>query len=216
MGVPSRYLREPFHKLLKLIRKYFTCERRSDIIHSHHIRLLMHFTGKRPLNLPFFLHQSLGGMVDSVRVEANQPKKNLSHISLIKLLIVKELGRLGKTWDSFMISADIPKEPKGYPPLPMREATSHSVEAGIERDAKKGKTMEVSSPQQPIPQKRVRPRKNRELGKAQALSKPRTKSVAEKLLMRAVQLEPVEDSSRENCDRRRRSDTKRIDIREPL
>jgi hypothetical protein len=63
-GVPSRYLREPFQKLLKVIRRYFTYERRSDRIYPHHIRLLMHFTGKRPLNLPFFLHQSLGGMAD--------------------------------------------------------------------------------------------------------------------------------------------------------
>jgi hypothetical protein len=50
-GVPSRYLQEPFQKLLMVIRKYFTCERRSDRIHPHHIRLLMHFTGRRPLNL---------------------------------------------------------------------------------------------------------------------------------------------------------------------
>jgi hypothetical protein len=61
-GVPSQYLREPFQKLLKVIRRYFTCERRSDRIYPHHIRMLMHFTGKIPLNLPFFLHQILGGM----------------------------------------------------------------------------------------------------------------------------------------------------------
>jgi hypothetical protein len=136
-GVPSQYLRKPFHKLLKVIRKYFTCERSSDRIHSHHIRLLMHFTGKRPLNLPFFLHQSLGGMENSVQAKADQPKKNLSHISLIKLLIVEELGRLGKGWDSFILSTDIPRDPKGDPPLPTREETSHSVKAGIEGAAKK-------------------------------------------------------------------------------
>jgi hypothetical protein len=59
VGILSRYLQEPFRKLLRAIRKYFTCEGRFDIIHTHHIRLLMHFTGRRPLNLPFFLHQSL-------------------------------------------------------------------------------------------------------------------------------------------------------------
>jgi hypothetical protein len=31
-SVLNRYLQEPFQKLLKVIRKYFTCERRSDII----------------------------------------------------------------------------------------------------------------------------------------------------------------------------------------
>jgi hypothetical protein len=112
VGVPSRYLWEPFQKLLKVIRSYFTYEIRSERIYPHHIRLLMHFTGKRPLNLPFFLHQSLGGMVDNVQAEVDQPRKNLCHISLIKLLVVEELGRLYKDWDSFLISADIPGTPK--------------------------------------------------------------------------------------------------------
>jgi hypothetical protein len=58
-GVPSRYLKEPFRKLLRVIRKYFTYEGRFDRIHPNHIKLLMHFTGRRQLSLPLFLHQSL-------------------------------------------------------------------------------------------------------------------------------------------------------------
>jgi hypothetical protein len=42
--VLSRYLQEPFQKILGVIRKYFTCEGRFDRIHSHHIRLLIHLT----------------------------------------------------------------------------------------------------------------------------------------------------------------------------
>jgi hypothetical protein len=72
----------------------------------------MHFTGKKPLNLPFFLHRSLEKMADNVQAEADQPGNNLSHLSLIKLLVVEELRRLNKDWDSFMISADIPETPK--------------------------------------------------------------------------------------------------------
>jgi hypothetical protein len=92
-------------------------------------------------------------------------------------LIVEELRQLGKSWDSFLLSADIPRDPKGDPPLPMGKATSHSAEAEIERAAEKGKTVEALSPQQPIPRKRGRPRKNRETREAQAPSEPRTKSV---------------------------------------
>jgi hypothetical protein len=91
LGVPSRYLQEPFQNLLRAIKKYFTCKRRFDRIHSHHIILLMNFTGRRLLNLPFFLHQSFREMADNVRDEANQLKKKLSHVSLIQLLIVEEL-----------------------------------------------------------------------------------------------------------------------------
>jgi hypothetical protein len=125
--VPSQYLREPFQKLLKVIRRYFTCEGRFDRVYPYHIRLLMHFTGKKPLNLPFFLHRSLEKMADNVQAEADQPGKNLSHLSLIKLLVVEELRWLNKDWDSFMISADIPRDPKGDIPLSARETTFHSA-----------------------------------------------------------------------------------------
>jgi hypothetical protein len=70
-------------------------------------------------------------------------------------------------------------------------------------------------PNKSIPQKRGRPRKNKETGEAQAPSEPRAKSVVEELLMRAIQLEPVEGPSRETCDRRRRPDTEGTNIREP-
>jgi hypothetical protein len=207
MGVPSRYLREPFQKLLKMIRKYFTCEIRLDIIYPHHIILLMHFTSKRSLKLPFFLHQSLGGMANNIQAEENQPNKNLSHISLIKLLIVEELRRLGKEWDFFMISVDIPRDPKGDIPLPTGEATSCCVETEIDGAAGKGKIMEFLSPQQPIPCKRGSPRKNKDLGEAQAPNEPYIQSIAEKLLMCVVWLEPVEISRQKICDRRRRPGT---------
>jgi hypothetical protein len=67
-------------------------------------------------------------MADIVRAEANQPKKKLSHVSLIKLLIVEELRRLGKNWDSFLLTDGIPRDPKGDSPLPVGKVTSHHVE----------------------------------------------------------------------------------------
>jgi hypothetical protein len=130
-GVPSRYLQEPFQKLLGVIRKYFTCEGRFDRIHSHHIRLLMHFTGRRPLNLPFFLHQNLREMADNAQAEVDQSKRKLSHVSLIKLLVVEELRWLGSNWDSFFLTAGIPKDPKGDFPLPAERVISHRAEAGV-------------------------------------------------------------------------------------
>jgi hypothetical protein len=67
--IPSQYLLEPFKKLLKIIKKYFTCEGRFDRMYPYHIRLLMHFTGENPLNLPFLLCQSLGKMEDNVQAK---------------------------------------------------------------------------------------------------------------------------------------------------
>jgi hypothetical protein len=111
-GVPSQCFQEPFQKLLKVIKRYFTCEGRFDRVYPYHIRLLMHFTGKKPLNLPFFLHQRLERMEDSAQAEADQPGKNLSHLSLIKFLAVEEFIGLNKDWDSFLFCPTSPETPK--------------------------------------------------------------------------------------------------------
>jgi hypothetical protein len=122
---------------------------------------------------------------------------------------------LGNNWDSFLLTAGIPKDPKGDFPLPVERVTSHRAEAETGRVAEEGKTLEALSPQQSIPQRRGRPRKNKEVGETQVPSEPRAKSVTEELLMRAIQLEPVEGPSRESWGRRRRTDTEGTDVREP-
>jgi hypothetical protein len=70
--IPSEYLLDLFEKLLKIIKKYFTCEGRFDKVHPYHIRLPMYFIGKHPLNLPFFLCRSLRKMEDSVHANTDK------------------------------------------------------------------------------------------------------------------------------------------------
>jgi hypothetical protein len=54
-------------------------------------------------------------------------------------LVVEELRGLDKDWDSFLISTDIPKDPKGDFPLPTEETTFHSTGATMEEAIGKGK-----------------------------------------------------------------------------
>jgi hypothetical protein len=214
-GVPSWYIQETFQKLLKVIRRYFTCERRYDRIYAHHIRMLMHFTGKRPLNLPFFLHRSLERMTDNIQAEADQPRKNLFHISLIKLLVVEELRWMDKYWDSFLILVNIPKGPKGDLPLPMGEKTSRSAGTRMEETIGKGKKIEGSSSQYPVPWKRGKMRLIKKPEETQAPNELHTQSIVEKLLMCVVRLEPVEVSSRGISERQRRSGNENMEVQEP-
>jgi len=95
-NIPNEYLLEPFEKLLRIILKYLTCEGIFEKVHQYHIRILMHFTGRSPLKLLFFLCKSLGKMEDNVQAKVDQPKDNLFHFSLIKMLVVEELGNLSK------------------------------------------------------------------------------------------------------------------------
>ena len=94
--IPSEDVLEPFENLLRVIWKYFTCEGKFDKAHQYHIRLLMHFTGRSPLNLPFFLYRSLGKMADNVQAKTDHPKSSLFHFSLVNLMVVEELGKLNR------------------------------------------------------------------------------------------------------------------------
>jgi hypothetical protein len=149
---------EPFEKLLKIIPKYFTCEGRFDKVHQYHIRLLMHFIGRSHLNLPFFLCRSLAKMVDGVQAKADQPKNNLFHFSLIKMLVVEELENLNMDWNSFLISANIPRDHKGDIPLSAEKSTFHSSEerGGGVVEKGKGKEIENSPLNQPASKKKIK------------------------------------------------------------
>jgi hypothetical protein len=68
--IPRECILEHYEKLLRVVQRYFTCEGRFDRVYQYHIRLLMHFTGKNPLNLPFYLYRSLGKMADKVQARA--------------------------------------------------------------------------------------------------------------------------------------------------
>lgn len=79
-GVPRSYMLEHHDKLLRVIPRYFTCEEHFNKVYMYHIRLLMHFTGKKTLNLPYCLSRSLGKTVDKVQAKSNQVEPCLFHI----------------------------------------------------------------------------------------------------------------------------------------
>jgi hypothetical protein len=113
--VPREFILEHYGKLLRVVQRYFTCEGRFNRVYQYHIRLLMHFTGKNPLNLPFYLYRSLGKMSDRVQEKTNQIEPSLFHFSLIKLLVLEELRKHNKEWDSFLVSAGIATDIFGNP-----------------------------------------------------------------------------------------------------
>ena len=52
---PFRYLKDSYPPLMKLIMKYFSCEGQFSHLHAYHIKLLMHFTMVRMMNLTYFM-----------------------------------------------------------------------------------------------------------------------------------------------------------------
>ena len=72
------------------------------MVYSHHLRLLLHFVGKKNLDLPFYLYRSLAKISDKVQVKSEVNETSLFHHGLIKLLVLEELKILGRDWSSFL------------------------------------------------------------------------------------------------------------------
>jgi len=89
--IPKGYLEEKWLHLLKMIRVYITCECRYNRIMLYHFRILNHFTGKSPINMPFYLHRSLTKMAQSVQRKPRLIASRLFHQGLIKLIMLEEL-----------------------------------------------------------------------------------------------------------------------------
>jgi hypothetical protein len=70
----------------------------------YHFKLLMHFIGKEVINIPFFMFRSIGKMFDKVQAKPTASSPTLFHSSLIKLLVLEELSKTSKTWESFLTS----------------------------------------------------------------------------------------------------------------
>jgi hypothetical protein len=65
-------------------------------------------------------------MADKVQARVDQLKSILFHFSLVKLLVVEELKKLNRVWDSFLASSNILLDPKRDTPLYVERLASNS------------------------------------------------------------------------------------------
>jgi len=61
------------------------------MLYQYHIRLLLHFTGKDEMNIPFYLLRSMGKMSDRVQAKSKAVDTSVFHSILIKMLVLEEL-----------------------------------------------------------------------------------------------------------------------------
>jgi len=109
-GVPKSWLEKHYQQFLKIIQRFFTCEGRYDTVRQYHFRLLLHFTGREMLDIPYYLHRSLGKMSDKIQKIPQTAEKHLFHFGLMKLLVLEELRKVGRDWNTFLFLADYQPE----------------------------------------------------------------------------------------------------------
>lgn len=71
-------------------------------MYSYHFKLLLHFTGKTSIDLPFYLFRSLSKICDKVHLRKEAYETSLLNHGLIKLIVLHELQRVGRDWDTFI------------------------------------------------------------------------------------------------------------------
>ena len=97
--------------------------------YCYHIRILKHFTGKKTMNLPFYIHRSLGKIEDKFQGKKHNFENSLFHFGLIKLLVLEELKRKDLDWEAFLLSTGFSVEVVGSPhakkktPSPLQKET---------------------------------------------------------------------------------------------
>jgi hypothetical protein len=101
-GMLVAYLDEEWQDLFKAIQLYITSEGRYDKLMIYHFKLLDHFTGKTPINLPYFLYHSLTKVCRRIRAQPSSVKNTLCHLGLIKLIILQEFKQQERSWKHFL------------------------------------------------------------------------------------------------------------------
>ena len=126
--------------------KYFTCKGRFSRLYTYHIRLLMHFTRVKMLNILYFLFRNIEKMAYIVEKRPySQQVSSIYHYSLIKMIVLHHLNLLNISWDT-LISNDIFNDPQITPPMP-QEVERPSSSAKVKKGEKVKETKAVEEPE---------------------------------------------------------------------
>jgi hypothetical protein len=73
-------------------------------LYQYHIRILLHFTGKVEMNIPYYLLRIIGKMLDRIQSKSKDVDSSLFHSGLIKMLVSEELGKKEISWEHFVVT----------------------------------------------------------------------------------------------------------------
>jgi len=86
------------------------CEGRYVRNMIYHFRLLLHFSGEKPLNMPYYLLKILTKMASKVHAKHQKASNSLFHHGLIKLIVLEEMSRRDKTWGYLLFWGEFEQE----------------------------------------------------------------------------------------------------------
>jgi hypothetical protein len=101
--IPREIILENHSNLFRVIQRFLSCAGRFTSVYQYHITLLMHFIGRKPLELPYYLFISLRNMDEIIQVSKDQGEPSLFHFLLINVLVLEELIKRNLDWKVFFM-----------------------------------------------------------------------------------------------------------------
>jgi hypothetical protein len=74
-------------------------------LYEYHIRLLLHFTGKIKMNIPYYLLRIIGKMLDRIQSKSKDVDTSIFHSGLIRILVSEDLGKKDISWEHFFVAS---------------------------------------------------------------------------------------------------------------
>ena len=111
-GVHVNRMKPAWRVPLEVIQNYITCDGRYDRVLKCHLKLLMHIHGAVQVNLPFYLFKSLQKIIAKVQIHPQHTARSIYHQGLIKLLVLAQLHKEERTWESLLAKLGFRDNPK--------------------------------------------------------------------------------------------------------
>ena len=86
-----------------MVQRFITYEGHFSIAHLYQMRLISHILGDNPLDLVYFLYNSLLKMSRRYQKKPLSSPQHFYHRRLIKILVQHQLNKKKKTWDEFLV-----------------------------------------------------------------------------------------------------------------
>jgi len=102
VGISAKHLQEKWGMAMIPIRQYITCEGRYKHLYRFHLRFLLHLTGEKEMNLPFYLIKDLTKISAKIQKNPLAMDNSLSHYSLITMIVFDQIIRSGLSIRSFL------------------------------------------------------------------------------------------------------------------
>jgi hypothetical protein len=100
-GISIMWIKDEWWGILTAVQRYITGEGHFSIVHCYHLCFLMHLSGDKELNLPFYFLKILK-MSRRVQSHPESAHRSLYHQGFIKILVLFALDEIEMPWKFFL------------------------------------------------------------------------------------------------------------------